>query len=261
MPDLTRCSIVDYLTANAVQQGDRPAILCAGNSVSYREIIERSALCRGALQALGIERGDRVALVMCDGPEWILALLGIISLGAIAVPYSTMAKAPELAYILNDSGAKAALITPDQFETMMSAWQNAPNLQTVLLAGAEEPVAEEGLLRFERLLAEAAPAPAAEYDASTPAIILYTSGSTGQPKGAVHRHGDFPVIIERSGRSVYQITQDDRLFSSSRMFFAYGLGNSFSLPLGLGATSILCRERPSPPVISRILAKDKPTLF
>jgi benzoate-CoA ligase family protein len=260
MTDRTSCSILDYLTANAAQDGDRPAILCDGNSISYRELVEKSAHCRSALQALGIERGDRVALVMSDGPELVLALTGIISMGAIAVPYSTMAKAGELAYILNDCGAKAAIITPEQFDTLMGAWQNTPGLQTVLLAGAKES-AEEGLLRFERLLAEAAPAPAAEYDAGTPAIILYTSGSTGNPKGAVHRHGDFPIIIEGSGRSIYEIKADDRLFSSSRMFFAYGLGNSFSLPLGLGATSVLCRERPAPPVIARILANDKPTVF
>jgi benzoate-CoA ligase family protein len=261
MTDQKPCSILDYLTANASQKGERPAIICGDHSVSYRELIDQSANCRGALQARGIERGDRVALVMCDGPEWVLALIGIISLGALAVPCSTMAKAAELTYILNDCGAKAAIITPDQFDTMMASWQNAPALQTVLLAGAEASPAEESLLRFERLLAEAAPAPMAECSAETPALILYTSGSTGQPKGAVHRHGDFPVIIERCGRSLYEITDRDRLFSSSRLFFAYGLGNSFSLPLGLGATSILCRERPAPPVIARILKHDKPTVF
>ncbi len=261
MTDRTPCSILDYLTANASQYGERPAIICDSHSISYRELIDQSAQCRGALQELGIERGDRVALIMCDGPEWALALIGIISMGAIAVPCSTMAKAPELTYILNDCGVKAAIITPDQFETIMAAWQNAPALQTVLLAGAEESPAEESLLRFERLLAEATPVPMAEFNAETLAIILYTSGSTGQPKGAVHRHGDFPVIIERCGRKVYEISQVDRLFSTSRLFFAYGLGNSFSVPLGLGATSILCRERPTPPVIARILANEKPTVF
>jgi benzoate-CoA ligase family protein len=254
-------SIIDYVIANASQNGARPAVICGGHSISYRELIDQSANCRGALQALGIERGDRVALVMSDGPEWVLALIGIISLGAIAVPCSTLAKSAELTYILNDCGAKAAIITPEQFDNMMAAWQNAPALQTVLLAGADASQEEESLLRFERLLAEAAPAPMVEFDAETIALILYTSGSTGQPKGAVHRHGDFPVIIERCGRSVYEITPRDRLFSSSRLFFAYGLGNSFSLPLGLGATSILCRERPSPPVIAQILANDKPTVF
>jgi benzoate-CoA ligase family protein len=91
--------------------------------------------------------------------------------------------------------------------------------------------------------------------------MLYTSGSTGTPKGVVHSHGDISYTIEKAGRQAYGITNGDRLFSSSRLFFAYGLGNSFSFPLGLGATSILCRERPKPELIAKVFAQQRPTIF
>lgn len=254
-------SIIDYLSFHAERSGEKTAILYEDQAISYRELEQRSAQCRGALRALGIVGGDRVAMVMADGPDWITAFLGIIGLGAIAVPCNTMLKAPELAYMLNDSGAQTAIITPDQYETMQAARVETPSLKTVMIAGGEPPHESSGLLNFNQALAAATPVPLAAIRPDTLALILYTSGSTGAPKGAVHQHGDIPCIVERTGREVYDVTPDDRLFSSSRLFFAYGLGNSLSLPLGLGATSILCRERPQPPVIAQVFNHFRPTIF
>jgi benzoate-CoA ligase family protein len=254
-------SILDYLEENSAQNPERAAIICGDQTVSYGELLERSAQCRGALHALGISAGERVALVMSDGPEWITAFLGIIGLGAIAVPCSTMARVAELIYILNDCGAQAAIITPEQSETINAARPHTPALQTVIIAGDQEAADEEKLICFERLVRQATSIACAGFNSETPAFILYTSGSTGQPKGAVHRHSDIPFTIEQCGRTLYDVKRGDRLFSSSRLFFAYGLGNSLSLPLGLGATSILCRVRPTPAVIAQVLANDKPTIF
>src|SRR5262245_22379564 len=261
MTDQILRSIIDYLETHSAQHPENTAIVCGDQSVSYGELAERSAQCRGALQALGISPGERVALVMSDGPEWITAFLGIIGLGAIAVPCSTMARVAELIYILNNCSAKAAIITPEQYETISAAWPSAPALQTILVAGNEKLAEEDNLICFERLVRQASPAPVSGFDAETPAFILYTSGSTGQPKGAVHRHGDIPFTIEQCGRTLFDVKSGDRLFSSSRLFFAYGLGNSLSLPLGLGATSILCRARPTPAVIAQVMENDKPTIF
>jgi len=251
-------SIIDYLAFHAEQRPDRAAIVYQDQAISFRELEQRSAQCRGALKSLGIQFGDRVALVMSDGPEMVTALLAVIGFGAMAVPCSTMLKPAELAYILNDSGARGAIITPDQIEVMQTAWAESPSLTTVLVAGGEPPAK---MLSLAQAVETAAPSAVAEITEDTLALILYTSGSTGAPKGAVHRHGDVPYTVERVGRSVFGISSDDRLFSSSRLFFAYGLGNSFSFPIGVGATGILCRERPTPPVIAAIFNRYRPTIF
>jgi benzoate-CoA ligase family protein len=250
-------SIVDAVAARASERPEGTAILCGDETISYGRLEELTARCRGALRGLGIESGDRVAFAMSDGPEFVIGFLGTLGVGAIAVPCSTMLRAADLAYLLNDSGARLAIVTADQSDVFLEAWKDAPGCERVILAGAEHP----RMVRFEEALAGATPVAVAAIQPETPAFVLYTSGSTGSPKGAVHCHSHIPHTVATYGRHVLAITPADRLFSSSRLFFAYGLGNSLSFPLSLGATSVLCRERPRPPIIADILACSRPTVF
>jgi 4-hydroxybenzoate-CoA ligase len=257
-------SIVDLLASHAKDSGDKLAVICGDQQLSFRDLDDLSARCRRVFKDLHLERGDRVALVMCDCPEWVVTFLGVIGLGGIAVPCSTMLSGAEIRSILNDCGARIAVISADQVALMQAVLseQSVPKLEVVLVAG-DGVLKAEGVntLSFETLRAHAVTEPLADLEANTPAFILYTSGSTGAPKGAVHTHGHITYTIENAGRGVYDITKNDRIFSSSRLFFAYGFGNSFSFPVGLGATTILCRERPKPDVIARIFADQRPTIF
>ena len=239
-------SIIDYLAANASRSPGHVAIHFKDRKVTFRELEERSGRCRGALGALGIRPGDRVALVMSDCPEMMIAMLGVMGLGAIVVPCSTMLKPAELQYMFEDSGAKLVIATPEHVENVRAAQAKK------MVVAPEE---------FNSLLDKAPAAPLGPFDRDTPCLILYTSGSTGSPKGAVHLHDHLPETIERVARTVYELTPEDRLFSSSRLFFAYGLGNSFSFPIGMGAQAVLCSERPTPQVIADVFAKYKPTVF
>ena len=235
-------SLLDYLAENAARHPDRVAIHFRNQTYTYREIEEHTARCRGALSAQGIGSGDRVALVMSDSPEMIIAFLGIIGLGAIAVPCSTLLPAEGLAYVFKDSRAKLVVMSPE-------------HQANVLAAHPVKSISAEALLRDTK------PAPMGQFERDTPCLVLYTSGSTGQPKGAVHRHGHMPWTVESVARKVYQLQPDDRLFSVPRLFFAYGLGNSLSIPLGGGASTILLSERPSPALIGEVFAKYRPTIF
>jgi len=251
-------SIIDCLSESASRGPGRTVLFHGDRQYSFRELEQDSAKCRGALQALGVGFGDCVALVTSDGPEMVVAMLGVMGLGAIAAPCSTMLKPAELAYIFNDCGARCAVVTPDQVANVLEAQAQAPALRTILVAGGE---ALPGTSSFADALRAAEPVTVAAFAADTPCLILYTSGSTGAPKGAVHRHGHLPVTVECMGRNVYELTPDDRLFSSSRLFFAYGLGNSFSFPIATGAAAVLCGERPTPTLIASIFERYRPTIF
>ncbi len=179
---------------------------------------------------------------MSDSPEMIVAFLGIMGSGAIAVPCSTLLPVEGLSYVFKDSAAKLVIVSPEHLENAKAA-------------GAPETI------QMKELLEKAGPAPLGQFDRDTPCLVLYTSGSTGQPKGAVHRHGHMPCTVESVARKVYGLQPDDRLFSVPRLFFAYGLGNSLSVPLGSGASTILVGERPTPALIAEVFAKYRPTVF
>ncbi|MEA3193798.1 MAG: hypothetical protein QOD26_2131 [Betaproteobacteria bacterium] len=235
-------SIVDYLAENARRIPDAVAVRYRDVEITFQQLEEKSARCRGALAALGIEPGDRVALVMSDGPEMMIAMLGVMGMGAIVVPCSTMLKPAEIEYMLKDSGAKLVIVTPEHLDNAKAAHALK-------------------IIELNDVLQKSPAAPLATFDADTPCLILYTSGSTGSPKGAVHLHDHLPYTIERVAKVVYKLGPDDRLFSSSRMFFAYGLGNSFSFSIGTGCSVVLCSERPTPQVIADIFTRYRPTVF
>jgi benzoate-CoA ligase family protein len=242
----TKRSIIDYLAEHAGRSADRTAVYHQNKEITFGDLESRSAQCRGALAALWIKHGDRVALVMSDCPEMMIAMLGVMGIGAIVVPCSTMLKPAEVEYMLQDSGAKLVIVTPEHLDNAKAA-----KARRVVVAPDE----------FNDLLKKANPIPLGQFDRDTPCLILYTSGSTGSPKGAVHLHDHLPETVERVARPVYGLQPDDRLFSSSRLFFAYGFGNSFSFPIGSGCATILCSERPTPPVIAELFKRYRPTVF
>jgi benzoate-CoA ligase len=247
----------------------RAAVQFERRTLSYADLRAETLRIVEVLRGLGVQPGDRVALLLVDSPEFIASFVGIISAGAIAVPINPALRREEQLFILQDCGARVAIIEARSAGALLenSSLAELKDLLAVSRdAGATLPEIE-GLRVLDFANApvtvanELASGAALASDTNADAFILYTSGSTGEPKGAVHTQADIFYTNETYCREVLKLREDDRLFSSSRLPFAYGLGNSFSFPLLNGLTTILCGEKPAPAVVSRIFNEQRPTVF
>jgi benzoate-CoA ligase family protein len=227
-----------------------PAISFSGREISYRELRSGTLQMAAAITSLGVRRGERIALLLHDSPMFVEAFIATCSLGAIAVPINMALRLEEQCSILQNCSARLALVEPELRSTLLT---HAPGK----LRALEKVLSPEELPRAEAPGSVEFPEPHNDQTA----FILYTSGSTGEPKGAMHRQSDVFYTNQTYCREVLSVQPHDRLFSSSRLPFAYGLGNSFTFPLLNGATSILCREKPTPDVIARVFAECRPTIF
>ena len=260
MSDLFNAAV--YFTDRRVDagDGDRVAVRCEGTTTTYAELRDASAAFARGLRDLGTRTGERVVFVCSDRTELLAGLLGAMRTGAVAVPVSTMLTGPELAKVLVDSGARVLVVSPEFADAASRAAAAATELaHVVTVAGAR---LDTGLptTPWEQLVSGGGDALLAT-SADAPALWLYTSGTTGTPKGAMHRHENLRAVCETYGAQVLGITRDDVCFSVAKLFFAYGLGNSALFPLSVGATTVLEPRRPSPLVAAEVLRAQRPTLF
>src|SRR2546426_5614780 len=255
-----RFNVADYLVDRHVRdgRGGRTAILCGDESVTYAQVAERSNRVGNGMRFLGLRREERVMLLLLDSPAFAYSFFGAQKLGAVPIPTNTLLKSQDYRYMLNDSRATVAIVSEPLMPQLAAIPRDElPYLQHLVIDGT--PTA--GAIGCEQLLAAPPtlePEPTSKDDA---AFWLYSSGTTGFPKGAVHLHHDIVHTAVCYAQGILGMTPADRTFSVAKLFFAYGLGNALTFPFAVGATTILWPGPPTPPNVYGQIEQQKPTLF
>jgi benzoate-CoA ligase family protein len=254
-------NVATYFVDRHVAEGrdDKIAYECGDERVTYRQLFQRVNRAGNALRNLGVRQEERVGLLLLDTPEFPYCFFGAIKIGAVPIPINTLLKPSEYEYILNDSRVRVLIVSKTLLPQVQAiARERLRYLKAIVVFGN----APEGMESLQQLLDQSSPELEPEQTTKDDAAFwLYSSGSTGFPKGCVHLHHDMVVCAELYAKNILGITENDRFFSVAKLFFAYGLGNGLYFSLAVGATSILWPGSPSPPNIYSVIEKHKPTLF
>lgn len=254
-----------YFVDRHIEQNREPsiAIECGDRRLTYRDLYRQVNRVGNALKmALDVRPEERVLMVMYDGPEMIAAFFGAIKIGAVPVPLNTRWTTADYHFVLRDSSARVLVVTAELLDAVAPAIEAYAFLRHVIVVGQDAARRVAGAVSFEMLVDAASPALEPEPTSpDTPAFWLYSSGSTGQPKGCVHLQHDMKVCADAYGRGVLGIHERDRCFSVAKLFFAYGLGNSMYFPFAVGATTILWPGPVAAATIYDIIERYRPTLF
>jgi benzoate-CoA ligase family protein len=241
-----------FIDDNVTRNPDAVAIRCEGQSYTYRQVGDMVGRTANALRELGVGMEDRVLLLLLDTPEFVASFYGAVRIGAVPIPVNTNMKPQDYEYFLNDSRAVAAVVSDPLLAQLEPVKSNLRFLKHIISTGPQ----------LDALLAKADPrcelAPTSKDDVC---FWLYSSGTTGFPKGAVHLQHDAIYTTDTYAKEVLGVSPEDRLFSVAKLFFAYGLGNALNFPFRFGATSILHPGRPDPASIFDVIERERPTLF
>src|SRR5688572_20671679 len=243
---------VDLIDRNlSAGRGGKIAYIDDSGSSTYAQLAERVDRAANALRGLGIPRERRIAIAMHDSVDWVALFLGAIKAGIVPVGLNTLLTPADYEYQLKDSRARALFVSSALLKQFEGIQAKCPDLKYVVsdtqlkeLLATADPVAE--------------PAPTLRDDMC---FWLYSSGSTGAPKGTVHLHSHLILTAELYAKPVLGIRESDVVFSAAKLFFAYDLVNSMTFPLAVGATTVLMAERPTPDAVFKRLVEKKPTIF
>ncbi len=249
---------VDMVDRNVREgRGAKVAFADPARRITYAELADDVARVGPMLARLGLQREDRFAMIMQDTVDFPVLFFGAIRAGIIPIPLNTLLPVEQFRYILQDSRAKALFVSPSHLEAAEAASAGLATLKSLVVVG-DGPSRTQN---FGKLLRAEAPGAPAETTGDEVAFWLYSSGSTGMPKGVRHIHTSLMQTAKLYGQGVLGITSDDVCFTAGKLFHAYGLGNGMSFPLSVGASTVLLPDRPTPPAIFAVLKREQPTLF
>ena len=261
-------------------RAEKLAVRCDYGQLTYGALAESARRLAAGLSAAGVRREDRMMVFMQDVCHWPVSFLGAMHGGVVPVAINTLLTAPDLAYMLANSRARAVAVSGALLPTLREALSMCAHdvslvlvshPETIPFSGAGDGEALMNALRQEGVttvvdmatwLSQQTPlAEAANTSPDSPGFWLYSSGSTGRPKGTVHSHGNPYWTAEYYGKGVLKIGEDDVCFSAAKLFFAYGLGNALTFPFSVGASVVLMAERPTPDAVFKRWIEQRPTVF
>jgi len=242
----------------ALGRGEKTAIYYGEEKITYQVVLENVNRTGNALRSLGIGLEDRVLLLLLDCPEFVYSFFGAMKLGAVPIPTNTMLTPADYRYLLNDSRAKAIVVSRELLPNISAIAEELMYLNKVIVVG--EPV--ENTLDFNELLRASSPELiTVATSPDDPAFWLYSSGTTGFPKGTVHLHHDMVYCAEYYAKGILGINENDLTYSVAKLFFAYGLGNGLYFSFHVGASTVLSPQRPLPVHVFETITRYRPTLF
>ena len=249
----------DFIERNLrAGRGDKTAYIDDTGSCTYAQLAARVNQCANMITELGIPQESRIMLCMLDTIDYPAMFLGAIKAGLVPIPTNTLLTQKDYEFILSDSRSRGLVVSEALLPAFSPLLSRMPHLGHVIVSGS----GNHGHRRLADLMRAAAETfEPARTSVDDMCFWLYTSGSTGFPKGAVHLHSHLMLTGELYGRGILGLTAADLTFSAPKLFFAYGLGASLSFPLAAGATVVLMAERPTPESVYKRLVQHRPTVF
>ena len=250
----------DYFLDRNIRQGrgHEIAVYTEYKNYTYNDIQKMTNKTANAMRELGLQFDDRIMILMLDVPQFYAAFWGAIKIGAVPIPVNTMLTPKDYEYYLNDSRAKALIVSEQLLPLVQQIEGDLLYLRDLIviseISGAHIPFKQ----KYKHAPATAKTAYTTKDDVG---FWLYSSGSTGSPKGAIHSQYDMVVTSEAFAKGVLGLTKDDICFSAARLFFAYGLGNGMYFPMSVGGAAVLNPNPPTPENVFRHLEKFRPTVF
>lgn len=257
-----RFNFAQHLLECNQQRAAKTAYIDDQGSLTYGELADHIQRMASALLNAGVRREERVLLLVHDCNDWPVAFLGAMYAGIVPVAVNTLLTANDYHYMLSNSRATAAIVSEALRPTLEAALAKGDHdIKTVFVSRAKGDL-PAGMLHLEQAIQADEPlAKPATTSADDPGFWLYSSGSTGNPKGTVHTQANPYWTAELYGKRILGMTEDDICFSAAKLFFAYGLGNGLSFPLSVGATVVLMPDRPTPDAVFKRWVDHKPTIF